>query len=78
MAKSLNLSSTAVGVEDPMQLDFLKKRGCVEAQGKLFAPSMSAEDMTQFLLNVKKNNNTDFKTLQSHQELRFDGSKEIH
>ncbi|MDH3455137.1 MAG: EAL domain-containing protein, partial [Desulfuromonadales bacterium] len=49
MASSLSLSVTAVGVEDPMQLDFLRKRGCKEVQGRLFGAAMSAEEMTLFL-----------------------------
>lgn len=51
MAASLHISVTAVGVEDPMQLDFLRKRGCREAQGRLFGSAMNAEDMTTFLKN---------------------------
>jgi EAL domain-containing protein (putative c-di-GMP-specific phosphodiesterase class I) len=52
MASSLSLSVTAVGVEDPMQLDFLRKRGCKEVQGRLFGAAMSAEEMTLFLKNA--------------------------
>lgn len=51
MASSLNLSVTAVGVEDPMQLDFLRKRGCHEVQGRLTGAVMCAEEMTRFLKN---------------------------
>ncbi len=49
MATSLNMSVTAVGVEDPKQLDFLRQRKCDEAQGKLFGSAMNAEEMTRFL-----------------------------
>ncbi len=49
MAGSLNLQVTAVGVEDSMQLEFLRKRGCLEVQGRLFGADMNAEEMTQFL-----------------------------
>jgi EAL domain-containing protein (putative c-di-GMP-specific phosphodiesterase class I) len=51
MASSLNLAVTAVGVEDPVQLDFLRKRGCLEVQGQLFGSAMNAEEMTRFLKN---------------------------
>ena len=77
MAKSLNLSVTAVGVEDPMQLDFLSKRGCLEVQGRIFGLAMNAEEMTEFLKNsgdsflrIKKQGN--------QSELNFEGSQEIH
>lgn len=77
MAKSLNLSVTAVGVEDPMQLEFLSKRGCLEVQGRIFGLAMNAEEMTEFLKNsgdsflrIKKQGN--------QSELNFEGSQEIH
>lgn len=77
MAASLSLSVTAVGVEDPMQLDFLRKRGCLEVQGRLFGSAMSAEEMTNFLkkpeglfLGAKKQDD--------QSELNFEGSQEIH
>jgi EAL domain-containing protein (putative c-di-GMP-specific phosphodiesterase class I) len=54
MANSLNLAVTAVGVEDPIQLDFLRKRGCLEVQGRLFGSAMSAEEMTLFLKDSGK------------------------
>jgi diguanylate cyclase (GGDEF)-like protein/PAS domain S-box-containing protein len=49
MAGSLNLQVTAVGVENTMQLEFLRKRKCLEVQGQLFGSAMSAAEMTQFL-----------------------------
>ncbi len=77
MAASLNLSVTAVGVEDPMQLDFLRKRGCREAQGLLFGAAMSAEDMTHFL-NNSDNLLFGIKKQGDQSELNFEGSQEIH
>ena len=77
MANSLNLSVTAVGVEDPIQLDFLRKRGCLEVQGRLFGSAMSAEEMTIFL----KNAGDEFlgiKNQVSKGGLTFKESKEIH
>lgn len=77
MAASLKLSVTAVGVEDALQLSFLRQRGCTEAQGRLFGTAMSAEEMTIYLNNseellggVKK------QTQKIH--LKSDESKEIH
>jgi len=78
MAKSLHLSVTAVGVEDTMQLDFLRKRGCVEVQGQLFGAAMNAEQMTELL---KESNGLMKKfTLPGDQkELDFEGpSTKIH
>lgn len=77
MANSLNLAVTAVGVEDPAQLDFLRERGCAEVQGRLFGSAMNAEEITHFLKEPK---NT-FKKAQSKRlssELNFEGSQEIH
>jgi len=77
MAKSLNLSVTAVGVEDPTQLDFLRERGCVEVQGQLFGAAMSAEEMTIFLQSAgdmfKK-----FQVRGKPGRANTEGSKEIH
>jgi len=77
MAKSLNLAVTAVGVEDPAQLDFLRERGCVEVQGQLFGSAMNAEEMTSFLENAGdmfKN----YKTRGKPGRANAEGSKEIH
>ena len=77
MASSLNLAVTAVGVEDPMQLDFLRKRGCLEVQGRLFGAAMSAEEMTLFLKNagdVVKG----FKQQKGTSESSLLESKEVH
>ena len=82
MAASLNLSVTAVGVEDPMQLDFLRKRGCQEVQGHIFGSAMNAEEMTTFLKNSKDLlsgiNNGGIKQQGDQRELNFEGSQEIH
>ncbi len=82
MAASLNLSVTAVGVEDPMQLDFLRKRGCQEVQGRIFGLAMNAEEMTTFLKNSKDLlsgiNNGGIKQQGDQSELNLEGSQEIH
>jgi EAL domain-containing protein (putative c-di-GMP-specific phosphodiesterase class I) len=77
MASSLKLSVTAVGVEDPKQLDFLRKRGCLEVQGKLFGSAMNAEEMTRFLKdseNLPKKGKPG--TVPS--KINFEGSQKIH
>jgi len=78
LAKSLQLSVTAVGVEEPTQLEFLRERGCVEVQGEVFGAAMNAEQMTEFL---KESNGRVKRFIPSsnQRELNFEGpSKEIH
>ena len=78
MAQSLQLSVTAVGVEDSMQLGFLRERGCVEGQGLLFGAAMNAEQMTDFL---KQSNCqlTKFISTGDQKELDFEGpSTKMH
>ncbi len=77
MATSLNISVTAVGVEDPKQLDFLRERGCDEVQGKLFGSAMNAEEMTDFLKEASLLPKTfDWKT--GPDKIKVEGSKKIH
>ena len=49
MANALGLRVIAEGVESPEQLDFLRERGCAEAQGYLLRPPVSADDATEIL-----------------------------
>ena len=78
MAGSLNLSVTAVGVEDPMQLDFLREHGCKEAQGSLFGAAMSAEEMTIFLKDSGGTVSLGFEKQKNKNERALLVSKEIH
>jgi EAL domain-containing protein (putative c-di-GMP-specific phosphodiesterase class I) len=50
MARGLRLAVVAEGVETREQLMFLKSHGCHAAQGYLIAHPMSAERMTERLL----------------------------
>lgn len=77
IASSLKLAVTAVGVEDPIQLDFLQKRGCLEVQGRLFGSAMTAEEMTTFL-KKSEDDALGVKNLANKSDLTFEESKEIH
>jgi diguanylate cyclase (GGDEF)-like protein/PAS domain S-box-containing protein len=77
MATSLNMSVTAVGVEDPKQLDFLRGRGCDEVQGKLFGSAMNAEEMTAFLKEAKLLPKT-FDRKTGPDKIKTEGSNKIH
>ena len=50
MASALGLRATAEGVETPEQLEWLRSRGCHEAQGFLFARPQPAEAFEALLL----------------------------
>ena len=52
MGNSLKLRVIAEGIENKVQLDFLKSRHCEEGQGYLFSPALSAAEFAkQFLLS---------------------------
>ena len=48
LAQSLNLSTVAEGVENQMQLDYVRELGCPAAQGYLFSPAIPAERFEEF------------------------------
>src|SRR5210317_365455 len=77
MANSLNISVTAVGVEEPKQLEFLRQRGCDEVQGKLFGSAMNAEEMTDFLKEANLLHKT-FDKKTGPDKIKVEGSKKIH
>jgi diguanylate cyclase (GGDEF)-like protein len=49
MSSSLNIGTTAEGVETHAQLERLKSEGCTEAQGYLFSPPRAAADVKAWL-----------------------------
>jgi EAL domain-containing protein (putative c-di-GMP-specific phosphodiesterase class I) len=49
MARQLGLRVVAEGVEEPGQLDFLKRHGCHEYQGFLFSPAVAPEAFAELL-----------------------------
>jgi EAL domain-containing protein (putative c-di-GMP-specific phosphodiesterase class I) len=49
MARQLGLRVIAEGVEEPRQLDFLRRHGCTEYQGFLFSPAVPPEAFADLL-----------------------------
>jgi predicted signal transduction protein with EAL and GGDEF domain len=49
LGKSLDISTTAEGVESKEQLALLRQEGCTEVQGYLFSPPRPAEDVEAML-----------------------------
>jgi EAL domain-containing protein (putative c-di-GMP-specific phosphodiesterase class I) len=48
LAKCLNMTSTAEGVETQQQMDVLQAIGCTEMQGYLFSHARPAHEIRQF------------------------------
>jgi EAL domain-containing protein (putative c-di-GMP-specific phosphodiesterase class I) len=49
MARQLGLRVVAEGVEEQVQMDFLREHGCREYQGFLFSPAVPADDFASLL-----------------------------
>ena len=49
LARALKLSVTAEGVENPAQLEFLRRQGCEQWQGYLCCPPVEREDVERVL-----------------------------
>lgn len=52
MARSLNFTVLAEGVENPNQINFLKEQNCDEVQGFFLSKPLSSESITQVLQNA--------------------------
>jgi diguanylate cyclase len=50
LGDSLNVTVTAEGIERPAQLEWLRKRGCHEAQGFLLSRPLTVDALTRLLL----------------------------
>ena len=53
IAAARNMTTTAEGVETPVQMEWLRALGCTEMQGYLFSPAISAAKMTELLLSYR-------------------------
>ena len=49
LGRSLNITTTAEGVETMDQLDWLRAEGCNEVQGFLFSPAQPAAEVARLL-----------------------------
>ena len=54
MARGLNISTIANGVETPRELSILKQLKCESMQGYLFSPPLPAQDFEKLLRNASK------------------------
>lgn len=55
LAKCLNMTSTAEGVETRQQMDILQSMGCTEMQGYLFSRARPAKEIRQFFTQATRN-----------------------
>ena len=46
VANSLNMTTTAEGVETREQLDLVRRLGCTDVQGLLYSPPVSSRDLS--------------------------------
>jgi diguanylate cyclase (GGDEF)-like protein len=54
LAKGFGLTTTAEGIEDKGQLDYLKANGCVEGQGYLFSKAVPAAEIPGLLQQTSR------------------------
>ncbi len=52
LGSSLNIATTAEGVETAHQLELLRSEGCTEVQGYFFTPAISAAEVKELLASV--------------------------
>ena len=53
LGRSLNITTTAEGVETIDQLDWLRAEGCNEVQGFLFSAARPAAEIEQLLFKIR-------------------------
>ena len=58
LGTSLEIATTAEGVETREQVSFLRKEGCQQVQGYLFGRPMRADDLTAFLERWRSDNSS--------------------
>jgi diguanylate cyclase (GGDEF)-like protein/PAS domain S-box-containing protein len=63
LARNLGITSIAEGVDRMEQLDFLRARGCEEAQGYLFARAMAPEEVSTWLAKPHSGTVTSLQTV---------------
>jgi len=60
LARNMDITSIAEGVDRMEQLDFLRSRGCEEVQGHLFAKAMPPEEMARWMARPRTGTITSF------------------
>jgi predicted signal transduction protein with EAL and GGDEF domain len=60
LARNMDITSIAEGVDRMEQLDFLRSRGCEEVQGYLFAKAMPPEEMARWMARPRTGTITSF------------------
>ena len=60
LARNMDITSIAEGVDRMEQLDFLRSRGCEEVQGHLFAKAMPPEEMARWMTRPRTGTITSF------------------
>ena len=65
LARNMDITSIAEGVDRQEQLDFLKSRGCEEVQGYLFARAMPPDEMARWMARPRTNAVTTISSVQS-------------
>jgi diguanylate cyclase (GGDEF)-like protein/PAS domain S-box-containing protein len=65
LARNMDITSIAEGVDRLEQLDFLRSRGCEEVQGFLFAKAMPPDEMARYMARPRTGTITTITSVQS-------------
>ena len=65
LARNMDITSIAEGVDRQEQLDFLRSRGCEEVQGHLFARAMPPDEMARWMARPRTGSITTIGAVQS-------------